>query len=155
MPPRFLVKALSSKAGSWYFLNVANPVDRRLIPATNGRVSLAPGQPVCVIETVGAKSGQRRRTPLLYATDGDDLVLIASQGGAPKNPGWFYNLRRNPQLKVWAPRGKSGDYVARVVDGPERERLWQKATAQYPGYDTYQARAGGRRIPVVALSPKP
>src|SRR5918911_2558784 len=143
MPPRFLVKALSSKAGSWYFLNVANPVDRRLIPATNGRVSLAPGQPVCVIETVGAKSGQRRRTPLLYATDGDDLVLIASQGGAPKNPGWFYNLRRNPQLKVWAPRGKSGDYVARVVDGPERERLWQKATAQYPGYDTYQARAGG------------
>ena len=154
MPPRFLVKAFASKAGSWYFLNVANPIDRRLIPATNWRMSLAPGQPVCVIETVGAKTGQRRRTPLLFATDDDDLVLIASQGGAPKNPGWFYNLRKNPQLKVWAPRGRSGDYVARVVEGPDRERLWQKATALYPGYDTYKARAGGRQIPVVALSPK-
>lgn len=153
MPPPFLVKAFASRAGSWYFLNVANPIDRRLIPATNGRVSLAPGQPVCVIETVGAKTGKRRRTPLVFATDGDDLVLIASQGGAPKNPGWFYNLRKQPELQVWAPRGRSGDYVASVAEGPERERLWKLATAYYPGYDTYQTRAGDRQIPVVRLSP--
>jgi deazaflavin-dependent oxidoreductase (nitroreductase family) len=153
-PPQWLVKAFASKPGAWYFLNVANPIDKRLIPATKGRISLAPGQPICVIETVGAKSGQRRRTPLKYALDGDDLVLVASQGGAPKHPGWYHNLRKQPELKVWAPRGRSGDYVARVVEGPERERLWVKAASEYPGYDTYQVRAGDRQIPVVTLSPK-
>lgn len=151
--PRWAVRIAASRAGSWYFLNVANPIDKRLVPATNGRLSLAPGQPVLVIETVGAKSGQLRRTPLVYATDGDDLVLVASQGGAPKHPGWFHNLRKNPDLKVWA-KGRCGDYVARVSEGAERERLWQRALRVYPGYDTYQERAGAREIPVVALSPK-
>jgi deazaflavin-dependent oxidoreductase (nitroreductase family) len=151
--PRWAVKIASSRAGSWYFLNVANKIDKRLVPATNGRVSSAPGQPVLVIETVGAKSGQRRRTPLVYATDGDELILIASQGGAAKHPGWYHNLRKNPDLKVWAKR-RSGDYVARVAEGAERDRLWQKALRVYAGYDTYRERAGAREIPVVALSPK-
>ena len=149
-----MVKLLATRVGSWYFLNVANPVDRRLIPATNGRLSLAPGQPVCVIETVGAKSGQRRRTPLTFATSGDDLVLIASAGGAPKHPAWFHNVRKHPDVRVWANRGRSGDYVARVVEGEERERLWRIAADFYPGYETYAVRAGEREIPVVALSPR-
>jgi len=151
---RSLVKLASSRAGSWWFLNVANPIDRRLIPATNGRLSTAPGMPVCVIETVGAKTGQRRRTPLVFATDRDDLVLIGSSGGARTHPGWFYNIRKNPELRVWANRGRSGDYVGRVAEGEERERLWRKATELYPGYDTYDVRAGAREIPVIALSPK-
>jgi deazaflavin-dependent oxidoreductase (nitroreductase family) len=151
---RPFVRLLSSRAGSWYFLNVANPIDRWLIPATNGRLSTAPGMPVCVIETVGAKSGVRRRTPLLFARAGEDLVLIASSGGARKHPAWFHNVRKNPELKVWANRGRSGDYVARVARGEERERLWRIATDLYPGYDTYAVRAGAREIPVVVLSPK-
>ena len=149
-----LMKLAASRAGSWWFLNVANPIDRRLIPATNGRLSSAPGQQVCVVETVGAKSGVRRRIPLQYAIAGDDLVLIASSGGAPKHPAWFHNLRKHPEVRVWANKGRSGDYVARVAEGEERERLWRIATDLYPGYDTYQERAGGREIPVVALSPR-
>ncbi len=152
---RPLVRLGSSRFGAWYFLNVANPIDRRLVPATNGRLSLAPGQPVCVIETVGAKSGQRRRTPLVFVTNGDDIALIASSGGAKKHPAWFHNVRKNPDVRVWASRGRSGDYVARVAEGEERELLWRSAAEYYPGYDTYAVRAGAREIPVVVLSPKP
>lgn len=153
-PPRPLVRIAASKAGSWYFLNVANPIDRRLIPATNGRLSTAPGFPVLVMESVGAKSGVRRRTPLVFGRDGDDLVVIASSGGAKKHPAWFYNVRKNPEVKVWANKGRSGDYLARIAEGEERERLWKVATRVYPGYDTYEVRAGEREIPVIALSPK-
>ena len=148
------MRLAASRAGSWWFLNVANPIDRRLVPATNGRLSSAPGKQVCVVETVGAKSGQRRRIPLQYATDGDDLVLIASSGGAPKHPAWYHNLRANPEVRVWANKGRSGDYVARVAQGEERERMWRRAVELYPGYETYQERTGGREIPVIALSPK-
>ena len=149
-----LMKLAASRAGSWYFLNVANPIDRWLVPATNGRLSSAPGQQVCVVETVGAKSGQVRRIPLQYATDGDDLVLIASAGGAPKHPAWFHNLKANPEVRVWANKGRSGDYVAHVATGEERARKWRRAVEIYPGYETYQVRAGAREIPVIALTPK-
>ena len=148
-----LVRLAASPAGSWWFLNVANPIDRWLVPATNGRLSSAPGQNVCVVETIGAKSGQVRRVPLQYATDGDDIVLVASSGGAPRHPAWFHNLRKHPEVRVWANAGRSGSYVARVVEGEERRRLWKVATDRYPGYDTYAERAGGREIPVIALSP--
>jgi deazaflavin-dependent oxidoreductase (nitroreductase family) len=149
-----LVRLAASRAGSWWFLNPANRIDRWLVPATNGRLSSAPGQNICVVETIGAKSGQRRRIPLQYAMDGDDIVLVASKGGAPKHPAWFHNLRAHPDVRVWANKGRSGDYRARVAEGEERERLWRIAAARYPGYDTYAERAGGREIPVVTLSPR-
>ena len=147
-----IVPILSSRAGSWFFLNVANPIDKRLIPATNGWVSLGLGLPVLVMEVRGAKSGELRRVPLLYARDGDDLVLIASSGGAARHPAWFHNLRANPEVKVFA-RRRTGRYRARVVQGEERRRLWDLATAFYAGYDIYKDRASNREIPVVALSP--
>ncbi len=150
---RPFVRLLASRAGSWYFLNVANRIDRWLIPATNGRLSTAPGAPVCVIETVGAKTGARRRTPLTFASDGDHIVLIASAGGAPRHPAWFHNVRKNPELRVWANRGRSGDYVARVAEGEERERLWGLAAQLYPGYEVYKERAAPRRIPLMVFSP--
>jgi deazaflavin-dependent oxidoreductase (nitroreductase family) len=146
------MKMLASKAGSWYFLHVANPIDKRLVPATNGRLSSAPGQQVCVVETRGAKSGQVRRIPLQYATDGDDLVLIASAGGAAKHPAWYHNLKAHPDVQVWANKGRSGRYLAHVAEGEERERKWRRAVELYPGYETYQVRAGAREIPVIALS---
>jgi deazaflavin-dependent oxidoreductase (nitroreductase family) len=149
-----MVRLAASRPGSWWFLNVANRIDKRLIPATNGRISTAPGMPLCVFETKGAKSGLPRRTPLLYASDGDDMILIASSGGAPKHPAWFHNLRRNPEVRVWANQGRSGDYLAEVASGEERERLWRIACRLYPGYETYQARAGAREIPVVKLTPR-
>jgi deazaflavin-dependent oxidoreductase (nitroreductase family) len=149
-----MMRLAASPVGSWWFLNVANPIDRWLVPKTNGRLSSAPGAQVCVFETVGAKTGRVRRVPLQYATDGEDLVLIASSGGAPKHPAWYHNLRKHPEVRVWANKGRSGQYVARVAAGEERERLWRAAVELYPGYETYQVRAGTRQIPVLALSPK-
>ena len=149
---RALVPIVSSRAGSWYFLNVANPIDKRLIPATNGWLSLAPGQPLLVVETRGAKSGALRRTPLLYGRDGDDIVLIASNGGNPRHPAWFHNVRANPDVKLFL-RGRTGRYRARIVEGAERERLWRIATELNPGYDIYKGRASNRQIPVVSLRP--
>src|SRR5215217_2186888 len=147
-----VVKLASTKPGAWWFVNVANRVDKHLVPATNGRISSAPGQQVLVVESVGAKSGQARRIPLVYVTDADAVVLIASKGGAPKHPAWYHNLKANPDVEVWA-KGRSGRYRAREAEGEERERLWAKAVDYYAGYDTYQARTGGRRIPVMVLEP--
>jgi deazaflavin-dependent oxidoreductase (nitroreductase family) len=139
-----------SPAGSWYFVNVAMRVDRVLLPLTGGRISSGPGQNVCLLETIGAKSGQVRKTPLLYLKDGERMVVIGSKGGAPTHPAWFHNIRANPRVKILAP-GRSGDYEAREAEGEERERLWAKAVDYYSGYETYQERARGRRIPVVVL----
>jgi deazaflavin-dependent oxidoreductase (nitroreductase family) len=142
----------ASKAGGWYFINVANKIDKHLVPATDGKVSTAIGQQVLVVETIGAKSGKARRIPLVYVTDGDDIVLIASKGGAPKNPAWYHNLKAHPEVQVWA-KGRSGRYRAHEAQGDERERLWGEAVDYYAGYETYQARTGGRRIPVMVLEP--
>jgi deazaflavin-dependent oxidoreductase (nitroreductase family) len=125
-------------------------VDRVLLSLSAGRVSAAPGQQICLLETVGAKSGQVRKTPLLYLLDGDRLVLIGSKAGSPRHPAWVHNLRVNPRAKVLAPK-RTGDYVAHEAEGEERERLWKEAVDYYAGYDTYQERAGNRRIPVVVL----
>ena len=148
-----LERVASSRAGSWYFLKVANPIDKRLIPATNGRISLSVGRPVLVLEHRGAKSGQVRRTPIQYLTDGDRVVVIASSGGAAKHPAWYHNLRANPDVKLFL-RRRTGDYVAYEAEGEERERLWAAAIDLYGGYDVYQERAGQRRIPVMVFRPK-
>ena len=149
---RGLERFASSRAGGWYFINVANKIDKHLVPATRGKVSTAIGQQVLVVETIGAKSGQPRRIPLVYVTDGDAIVLIASKGGAPKNPAWYHNLKANPDVRVWA-KDRSGRYRAREAAGDERERLWDMAVDYYDGYATYQQRTGGRRIPVMVLEP--
>jgi deazaflavin-dependent oxidoreductase (nitroreductase family) len=141
-----------TKAGGWYFINVAMRVDRYLLPLSRGRISSAPGTQICLLETVGAKSGETRKTPLVYLKDDDHVILIGSKGGAPRHPAWVHNLRKNPRCKVLAP-GRSGDYVAREAEGDERERLWAEAVDYYDGYSTYQERTGGRRIPVVVLEP--
>ena len=142
-----------TRLGAWLAINVANPIDRRLLPLTNGRVGLFLGQPVGLLETTGARSGQRRRTPLLYLDDGERVVLVASKGGNPRHPGWYHNLRANPRVEFLRRGGHRGTYVARDAAGEERERLWARVNELYAGYETYQGRTGGRRIPVVVLEP--
>jgi deazaflavin-dependent oxidoreductase (nitroreductase family) len=150
---RGLSSFAASRVGSWFFINVANPIDRRLLPATNGRLSLAIGQPVLCLEVRGAKSGEVRRTPLVFTEVDGDLVLIASATGRPTHPAWYHNISANPRVKVYAPGGRTGEYLARTVQGPERERMWAAAVELYKGYEVYEARtAGVREIPVVALS---
>jgi deazaflavin-dependent oxidoreductase (nitroreductase family) len=151
MAPRALDKIAASRAGGFWFLKVANKIDKRLLPATNGRMSTAPGRQILVIEVIGAKSGQPRRIPLQYITDGDDIVLIASKAGASTHPAWYHNLRANPDATVWA-KGRSGRYRASVVEGEDYDRLWKKAAEYYSGYDVYKQRAGERTIPLVRLT---
>jgi deazaflavin-dependent oxidoreductase (nitroreductase family) len=149
---RRLENFAKSKAGGWYYVNVAMRIDRFLLPLSGGRISASPGQPICLLETIGAKSGQVRKTPLLFLPDRGRVVLIGSKAGAPRHPGWVHNMRANPRVKVLAPK-RTGEYVAREAEGEERERLWAKAVDFYAGYDAYQQRAGNRRIPVVVLEP--
>jgi deazaflavin-dependent oxidoreductase (nitroreductase family) len=141
----------ASRAGGWYFLNVANRIDRRLVPATNGRVSSAIGQQVLVIEVIGARSGQTRRVPLVYVTDGQDIVIVASNAGSKKHPAWYHNLRKTPAATVYA-KGRSGRYLASFPGGAEYDRLWSEAADYYAGYEVYRRRAGERKIPLVLLS---
>jgi deazaflavin-dependent oxidoreductase (nitroreductase family) len=146
-----LEKITASRAGAWYYDNVATPIDRVLLPLSRGRMSSTFGRPVGLLETVGARSGEIRRTPLLFLRDGDRVVLIASKGGSPKHPAWYWNLLRNPRVRFLGPGGTTGEYTARVAEGEERTRLWDEAVDLYDGYSTYAGRTGGRAIPVVVL----
>jgi F420H(2)-dependent quinone reductase len=140
-----------SKPGSWFYINVAMRVDRVLLPLSRGRVSISVGQQVGMLETVGAKSGELRKTPLLFIRDGDRVVLIASMGGAPRHPAWLHNIRASPRVRFLGPGGATGDFVAREAQGDERGRLWDEAVDYYAGYATYKIRAGEREIPIVVL----
>jgi F420H(2)-dependent quinone reductase len=135
----------------WLFLNVATPVDRVLVRVTRGRINTAFGLPVLLLTHRGAKSGTVRQTPLGYF-DGEDgaLVVIASQGGLPKHPAWYFNLRANPDVDVTL-GGRRSALRAREAEGEERERLWRSVVEIAPNYGDYQVHAGDRRIPVMVL----
>ena len=105
--------------------------------------------PMLLLDHVGAKSGIKRTAPLLYIPDGDTIAIIASKGGFPKNPAWFHNLCANPDTEVQIGR-EHRPVHARVADGEERRRFWDRAVALWPQYADYQARTE-RQIPVVVL----
>jgi deazaflavin-dependent oxidoreductase (nitroreductase family) len=140
-----------TKPGGWLAINVANPIDRRLLRWTSGRVGLFLGQPVGLLETVGARSGSPRSTPLLYMEQHGRIVLIASKAGAKRHPAWFHNLSAHPEVGFTGRDGRHGRYRAREAEGTERDDLWAQANDLYAGYEDYRQRAGGRRIPVVVL----
>lgn len=122
--------------------------------ATDGRIGrrFFKGAPVCLVEHVGRRSGETRTTPLIYVRDGDDVVIVASKGGAAAHPAWWLNLRANPEATVQVD-AERWPVRAREADEAERERLWPSLTAVWPAYDDYQARTE-RRIPVVILEPR-
>src|SRR5262245_24969982 len=113
-------KFASSRPGGWFYVNVAPNIDRLLIRLSRGRYSVAIGLPRLILTTIGAKSGQPRTTPLVYLPDGERVVLVASNGGNPRHPGWYYNLRANPQATLLID-GRAALYRASEVSGAERE----------------------------------
>jgi deazaflavin-dependent oxidoreductase (nitroreductase family) len=113
-PSADLVRRLA--AGGWFYVNVANPIDRRLLPATTGGLGLSIGQPVLRLEVPGAKSGQIRRTPVVFAEVDGDLVIVGSATGRSRLPAWYHNLRAHRRVKVYAPGGRSGHYVAGTAE---------------------------------------
>lgn len=110
------------------------------------------GLNVLLLEHVGAKSGTRRTTPLVYIRDGENLLLVASKGGAPRNPAWFHNLRAHPDAHVRV-GSRRIPVRARVATAAERRRLWPRVVETYSGYADYQQRTE-REIPVVILEPR-
>ena len=108
------------------------------------------GAPCCVVTTTGRTTGAERKFALIYGRDGDDVILVASKGGAPEDPGWYRNLVAHADAAVqilgerWAVR-------ARTAEGDERSRLWGLMREIWPAYDDYQARTQ-REIPVVVLT---
>lgn len=133
--------------------NDFNAFNRQLIAeirANDGKLGgQFDGSPLLILTTTGAKSGQPRESPLVYTTDGERLVLIASNGGAPNNPDWFHNLSANPAVKVETP-GDAFQATASVPDGDERDRLFDQLAAEMPDFAEYQQNTT-RRIPVVVL----
>jgi deazaflavin-dependent oxidoreductase (nitroreductase family) len=118
---------------------------------TNGAVGhiWKRGAKTLLLTTSGRRTGKPTTTPLIYEEVGDNYVVVASQGGAPKHPGWYRNLMKTPEVEVQV----EGDVfmgVARTATGEEREELWKLAAQQWPDYDVYQQRAE-RQIPVVVL----
>jgi deazaflavin-dependent oxidoreductase (nitroreductase family) len=107
--------------------------------------------PVCLLTTTGRKTGQPRTVPLCYLRDGADIVLVASQGGLPTNPQWFYNVKANPAVQIEI-RKQRADYRARVAEPAERATLWPKLVDMYADYDSYQSWTD-REIPVVICEP--
>jgi deazaflavin-dependent oxidoreductase (nitroreductase family) len=108
------------------------------------------GAPVLLLTSTGAKSGQRRTTPLMYMPDGERMVIFASKGGAPTNPAWYHNLRANPSATVEV-GADTVDVDAAVTSGEERERLFKRQAELYPQFAEY-AEKTTREIPVVALT---
>jgi deazaflavin-dependent oxidoreductase (nitroreductase family) len=134
-------------------VHVFSPIDRKLLPLTRGRTSIAVGAPVGVLETTGAQTGRRRRVPLLYVLDGDTVVLVASNIGREREPAWLHNVRAYDRVRFLSREHGWRDYRARIATDGERARRWALVTDLYEGYIDYQARAAGREIAVVVAEP--
>lgn len=119
--------------------------------ANGGKVGgMFEGAPMLLLTTTGAKSGQPRIAPLVYTTDGDRIVIIASKGGAPTNPDWYYNIAANPEITVEI-GGETFPARAEIAAEPERTRLFDAQAALMPGFREYQNNTT-RIIPVITIS---
>jgi deazaflavin-dependent oxidoreductase (nitroreductase family) len=109
------------------------------------------GKTLLLLHTTGARSGEERINPLAYVKDQDHYIVIASKGGAPTNPDWYYNILKDPQVSIEVGTQKL-QAQASVVEEPERIRLYNKMVDMMPGFDDYR-RKTTRKIPVIALTP--
>ena len=139
---------------SWPVINRLMGIHATVYRATNSLVGhRIPGlPPMLLLDHVGARTGTKRTSALLYLADGRNLVIVASKGGFPKHPAWYHNLRANPDTTVQV--GAERRWVhARTATQEERARLWPRVVEVYRLYADYQARTG-REIPLVILEPR-
>jgi F420H(2)-dependent quinone reductase len=122
--------------------------------ATNGeKGGDLQGRPVIVLTSIGAKTGTLRKTPLMRVEHDGVYAVVASLGGAPKHPVWYYNLKKNPLVEL-QDGGAKGDYTAREVTGDEKRIWWDRAVETWPDYAKYQKKTD-RQIPVFVLEKVP
>jgi deazaflavin-dependent oxidoreductase (nitroreductase family) len=108
---------------------------------------------ILLVDHIGAKSGTKRTSPVIYHEHGDAVAVVGSKAGQPTNPAWFHNLRANPDTSIQI-GGDVRNVRARLATDEEREQLWPKLVATFPAYDVYQRNSKGRTLPVVILDPR-
>ena len=108
------------------------------------------GRPIVLVTNVGAKSGKLHKTPLMRVEHDGEYLIVASKGGSHEHPRWYYNVRAHPHVELQDGTEKH-DYVARELEGAERETWWARAVEAYPPYAEYQTRTD-RLIPVFLLT---
>ncbi len=118
-----------------------------------GKLPGIPQAKIALLDHIGARSGTRRTSPLIFHEYENAIVVAASKGGQPTHPAWFHNLMTNPDTTIQIGSEVHPVRARLAVDG-ERERLWAKLVASYPEYDFYERNAKGRQIPVVVLDPR-
>jgi deazaflavin-dependent oxidoreductase (nitroreductase family) len=135
------------------FMKLMSVANTWVFRASGGRLGakFTRGAPVGLLTTTGRKSGAQRTTPLIYLADGERIVLVASQGGMPRNPLWYDNLAAQPEVTFRTPKGERR-YRAHTAAAAEKAALWPRLVAVYRDYDDYQKRTD-REIPVVVLEP--
>jgi len=139
MPSRPVMRMIAATHEFWY---------RMTGGFVGGRFGKAP---ILLLTTTGAKTGKERTMPLLYYPDGENLVVIASNGGSDRHPGWYVNVRKNPKAEVQVGR-ETKAVTAKTASAEEKARLWPLITKMYAQYDGYQKNTS-REIPVVVLKP--
>ena len=130
-----------------------NEMNRAVIEQFRSNGGNVDGRPLLLLSTTGAKTGQKRVTPLMYLQDGGRWVVFASKGGAPTNPDWYHNLLANPAATVEVGT-ETFEADSTVLAGEERDRIYSRLAQLYPMFAEYEQRAAPRKIPVVALARK-
>ena len=120
---------------------------------TKGNTLLDTGMPVIIVSTRGNKSGKVRKTPLMRVEHDGEYALVASKGGAPEHPVWFYNLLADPDTVVVQDGPEPSEVSVREASGDEKREWWDRAVAAYPPYADYQAKTD-RQIPLFIATPK-
>jgi deazaflavin-dependent oxidoreductase (nitroreductase family) len=147
-------RVTSSRPGAWLFARVSHHIDLFVLKVSGGRWPLArvlAGIPVITLVTTGARTGQRRSTPLLGVPMGEDVAIIGTRFGQQGTPGWYFNLRKQPAAEV-VYNGAHVAVVAREAAGSEWQEAWDRARRIYSGYEAYARRITGRHVPVMVLS---
>jgi deazaflavin-dependent oxidoreductase (nitroreductase family) len=143
----------ASGPGSWFFARVMHRIDGPVNRLTDGRHtlgSLLSGLPIVMLTTTGARSGRTHTVPVVGLPTADGLAVIASNFGQRQHPGWYYNLRANPEGFV-SIGGTRRAFRASEAEGEIRERIWQEGLKVYPGWSQYERRAANRTISIFVL----
>jgi deazaflavin-dependent oxidoreductase (nitroreductase family) len=133
---------------------VHSAIYRRSGGRLGARMPGFPAAGIALVDHVGARSGTRRTSPLMFLRDGEAVVVVASKAGQPTHPAWFHNLMAHPDTSVQiGPERRQ--MRARTASEEERSRLWPRLVAMYPGFEEFARAAAPRQIPLVVLEPRP
>jgi deazaflavin-dependent oxidoreductase (nitroreductase family) len=149
----------TSATRTWMTNGFVRAIARRVLSLFGGlyRISggkiggSAKGVPVALLTTRGRKSGRLYTWPVAYIAEGDDFLLVASAGGSPNNPGWYYNVCKNTEVTLQIGKQRH-PMIAETQIGAQRDAYWSRILDQYPAFESYQRKVT-RQIPVVLLRP--